>query len=406
MASSQPQISTWSATALGLSGQTAAGTATGGSVTVTVLPDSTITIDNGLGTSRASLVADAYGSPGPFPADATGGTVQLVANDGSLSVSGDLLMSADARMAALRTPGPNGPGFDATGGTVTIDQVPGAFGTALIGATTIAATAIGDARATFAGGAAFLGDGGTGLGGNVTLTEDAGGLTATSLTLDTSGYGGASAATGGATPFQSGAGVGGRTEMVQNAGTVSVATIALLSGGHGGGGGPDASGDRACRAGRRRNRRYERAQTSSGGTINATDTALRAAGTGGAGMDHGGDRNATDGGAGTGGTVQLLVPSGWAGALNSSATLTLAANGVGGVGGLSAGAGLVPPTASNADGGDGLGGTAVATLADGMFALGATRVEAIGSGGDSADASSGIPEAKAGSRSAARPSST
>ncbi|HEY6816706.1 MAG TPA: hypothetical protein VI168_14295, partial [Croceibacterium sp.] len=384
-----------SANAETYSGVTAAGTATGGSIRFSSLNSGSIALTNALGTASLTLAADAYGSPGPLPGVATGGRVDLIADDGAILVDANVTLSANALIGEFFAPPPVGDGFAANGGTVAIDVRPGLLGTAFINTGSTFASAVGDSRMFEAvgtllpGGDPIQGNGGDGTGGTVSLTLGGSAFQANTLRLDSSGTGGASAATTGPTPFQAGSGFGGESTLVQNGGSFSVVVLDLLSNGQGGGTNLSASGvQRAALAGHGTG--GTATLTQADGDLPISDVTLRANGIGGEGMRHNGSGNATDGGDGFGGLAQLQAAAGWTGSITSN-TLILEAKGTGGVGGRAAGASAVPPTAVSGRGGDGIAGSALIDLADGAFSLGNVTLDVTGLGGNSGDASTGLP---------------
>jgi len=321
-----------------------------------------------------------------MPAHAQGGTARLIADGGSIIALGALNVEANARAHAFPTP-PAGPGFDATGGTASVELRDSAMGTSSISARSLSVSAIGDAQniSLFSGegggpSGQFVstqGEGGDGTGGNASIVQAAGALTTGSVTLDASGFGSSSAASNGPDGFRSGDGFGGTARLDQTGGTATLGTLELLSNGIGGGAGggtPPATGSQlAALAG------DGTGGTATlnlvGGSLDAATTTIEAIGFGGAGMNHdGGTGVATDGGIGTGGTARLQSADGWAGSFTTGA-LTLRGNGTGGTGG-------VAPDGTSGASGDGIGTNATVALADGAFSLGDVTVEAIGTGGD------------------------
>lgn len=383
----------------GLYGTAAAGDSTGGTVTVSALNGGRILLDDGSGTSLLELSADGLGAPGPNPSDAFGGTARLIAEDGSVTVLGDIAVSASGRIGEFFDPPPDGPGHNATGGTATVELRAGTSGTASIEADDLTVSAIGDGRLILTigtlgpGGDPIRGDGGDGTGGSAGLTVAAGTLTVNDVTLDSSGTGGGSAARSGGTPWVSGDGFGGISEFAIDGGIANIVTLDILSNGNGGDGSavPATGSELASVAGEGTG---GTASLALGGSaeLRVTDATLEASGFGAPGMDHNGSGDATDGGSGTGGSAALSSAAGWSGSFQA-ATLALRGNGIGGVGGLSAGASTTPPTGVNGNGGAGNGGNATIDFADGAFALGPVTIEANGTGGYSGDASSGVPGA-------------
>ena len=367
------------ANATSASAVTRAGTATGGTVTVTAAGGGSIRLDDGAGGGGLLLAANAFGAPGTTAAHALGGTARLIAEGGSITALGAATVEANGRALLLRVS--DGPGFDATGGTAGVELRVGSGGTSSITAGSLDVRANGDARplifnlvsGMFEEGP-LTGDGGTGQGGNASLSQVAGTLNVGRVTLQAAGLGATSAAIDGLTGFTSGDGFGGTTLFSQSGGIAAVTTLELFSHGSGGGGAAAAiGGEIAALAG---NGTGGNATLDViGGTLDVTDTTIAALGFGGAGMNHnGGSAVATDGGIGTGGTARLQSPNGATGAFTTT-TLAIRSNGSGGVGGNA-------PDGTSGSGGSGVGGNASIALADGAFALGAVTIEAIGRGGN------------------------
>jgi len=371
------------ATATGHEATGSAGTATGGTAQVMATGGGLITVDDGLGTALLTLVADAYGSPGPIATDAFGGTARLVVEDGSITVAGDAIVSASAGPIELSA-ATAGEGFDATGGSATLEMLAGTLGTGSINTANLSILANGDARllvgAPPPGGSPIQGDGGNGTGGTAQATIAAGSLTTGRLLLESAGTGGASAATDAAIAFQSGDGQGGSSLFAQSGGTATITALDLLSSGIGGSGAPDAAASElAALAGNGTG--GIAALDMIAGTLDVIDTSIEALGTGGAGMSHTGTGDATDGGFGTGGSAALRSPAGASGAF-STGTLAIRSNGAGGLGGTAA-------SGTAGSGGSGTGFSAAAQLADGSFSLGNVIIETSGTGGNGATGGTG-----------------
>lgn len=385
-----------------------AGPATGGTATVSALSGGSITVDNGFGTALLTISADGYGAPGPSPAHAAGGTARLIAEDGSVRVLGDAEVSASGLTGQYRSPPPDGPGHNATGGTASVELRPGSLGTASLAADDLTINAIGDSRLSitmFSGEGTpptvtyvpIQGDGGDGTGGMAGLTVAGGTLALDRVTLDSSGIGAGSAVSGNATALRSGDGFGGTSQVTISGGSADMTTLDLLSNGHSGDGtgGPAAEGSELAALAGNGTGGNARLLLDGSGMLRVIDTTIEANGAGARGMDQIDDGDASDGGIGTGGNAALTTASDWTG-FYSTQTLDMRANGIGGVGGFSDPGSTVPSLGSSGDGGDGLGGIATIDLADGAFSLGLVDIEATGTGGYSGDASSGIPGAEGG----------
>ncbi|KRA81328.1 hypothetical protein ASD76_12190 [Altererythrobacter sp. Root672] len=267
------------AEAIGMGVASSAGSATGGTVTVSALGGGSILLDDDTNSSFAWISADAFGALGPAAADAIGGTAQIVLEDGSFTVLGDIVLSANARMVdVFYDVIPPGNGFDATGGTASVQLLQGSLGTASLRATSLSVQALGDGRlvmnggTTLPGGEPFQGDGGDGTGGAAGLTQAAGQLVVGSLTLDASGLG------GGSDLGDGGIGTGGTAEVGIADSSFSLGSVSVLAMGNGGYGqvAGEASGGQA---------RFAVVDSAAGpsGTRDLTDLTLDVSAVGGAG---------------------------------------------------------------------------------------------------------------------------
>ena len=368
------------AEAVGTWATVTAGEAHGGSVTVTALDGGSIVLDNGLGTSLALLSAEGLGSPGPVAADAFGGDVQLIVEDASVSVAGDIELSGSGLAGEFFSPLPDGPGPNAVGGSASVELRGGTLGTASISASKLRVLANGDGRPSISMFVAegippvgvfvpIVGDGGDGAGGSASVTMDAGQLSLGSLLLDSSGTGGTSTASAGASAFQSGDGAGGTSLFTQSGGLADITgSFDLISSGQGGGGATDAAaGELAALAGDGSGGQATLAFSGTANLLAANPLLLDAQGTGGTGMAHAGSGDASAGGSGTGGTATIDLADG----AFSLGPVTLSASGVGGDSG-DAGSGL-----AGASGGQAIGGYAAFTLVDDLGPAGTRTIASL-----------------------------
>ena len=364
------------ATADGIAAANSAGTSTGGSASVSALNGGTILADDGAGTASLLISANAYGMGGAHPSDAFGGTAQLTASDGSVTVNGTASITAAASVYSLYGGLGSGTGFAATGGTASA-TLNGAAGTGSIGVNTLLIDASGNGQEfdAFNNPVAFDGSGGSGLGGSAGLTVDSGTFTTGATVVTATGSGGTSVASSGPSAFQSGGGTGGSATISVGGGVASLGAVQLVSEGLGAGSSPaSGSGELGALAGNGFG--GEARLTFSGGSTQATALLILADGQGGRGTDDLSGGTATDGGTGTGGVAQLTSPSGSSGQL-TALNVVIVGSGAGGAGGTSSGG-------TDGNGGDGIGGTAATQLADGAFALGPVTLGADGVGGDGA----------------------
>lgn len=368
------------AEAVGTWATVTAGEAHGGSVTVTALDGGSIVLDNGLGTSLALLSAEGLGSPGPVAADAFGGDVQLIAEDASVSVAGDIELSGSGLAGEFFSPLPDGPGPNAAGGSASVELRGGTLGTASISASKLTVLASGDGRPSISMFVAegippvgvfvpIVGDGGDGTGGSASVTMAAGQLSLGSLLLDSSGTGGTSTASAGASAFQSGDGTGGSSGFAQSGGLADITgAFDLISSGQGGGGATDAAaGELAALAGDGAGGQATLALSGTANLLAANPLLVDAKGTGGTGMAHAGSGDASAGGSGTGGTATIDLADG----AFSLGPVTLGASGVGGDSG-DVGSGL-----AGASGGQAIGGYAAFTLLDDLGPAGTRTIASL-----------------------------
>lgn len=357
------------ADAVGIAARDTGGTARGGSATLGARNGGTIV----LGSAFASRVsAEAYGAIGPAPGHAVGGTALVFADNGSITASGRLGVSASALWGGVDYGDTfSGNGFDATGGTASVDLLAGG-GTLSIG--DLAVYAKGEASlaiepsgtgdllgATPSDIVGLDGNGGTGAGGTARLNVAAGTLTTNQLALVAYGLGGGSGA-GIDTRWQSGAGQGGSALLNQSGGTVNAGYAVLSAEGIGGtfdsfaNSGFQASNGGGAAGGTAR-------AVLSGGTFSSADGLILTAGAmGGAGMETGDGTAGGNGGAANNaaGLAELVMTPGSTASLVSPNVQVVAAA-LGGAGGASSG------TAGT--GGGATAGTARFNLADGSISI-------------------------------------
>jgi len=406
-----------SASAFGSPADSVAGSAFAGTAEVSVIDGGSLFIDGGDGgfvdlmgsssstVSGIAIFADAFGAPGAFAADAVGGTANLIIQDATVEVLGEVTVSASARSLASfggmegSTPrvGPT-----LTGGEASVELRAGATSSASLIANAMAIQSSGDARTNLISGleegtlfghleailapanVPIRGDNGNGTGGTAQLTVAAGTLDLSTLVLDANGLGGESAAANGDTPYQAGNGTGGTTQLSLTGGAITLDSLQLTSSGVGGGSGMDiagSGGDTAAFAGSGSG--GSASLLLGGGSLNTQDATVAANGIGGTGMSHITGGEASSGGSGTGGTARVQSQAGSTASFVAN-TLSLQASGVGGDGGAS-------DAGVSGNGGQGTGSIATLALGDGSFTLGAVSIDATGTGGNSGDASSGAP---------------
>ena len=279
----------------------------------------------------ASSGAAAYVTA-PVFLDAAGGAVSISANGGTIRAT-DIIATAEA----LGAYGDSRGGI-ATGGTVEV----------LVDGGTLTTTASLNLTASALGGNSAR-DGGNAQAGAARVTVNAGTLNAGSALLESNGVGGAASVSAAAPAYQSGHGTGGQSRFAQNAGTSTIASLTIQSDGIGGGDASAATGtELPALAGNGTGGAAQLAPF--GGSLTTTSTALQALGVGGNGTNHNGGGAASDGGTGLGGTATMQPNAGPFAAAN----LTLIANGRGGNGGSAPGG-----TDGAGGDGSGLGASAV-----------------------------------------------
>ena len=380
------------ADATGLGASSSAGSARGGSADLGVLNGGTLTLDDGSGGASLLINANALGAAGAATADAVGGTASLRISDSTVDVLGSSKVTAAAKSYDDAVLYPSGPlpltGFDATGGTASVQLLAGTSGTASLSTDTLGVDATGDATRPeffYPGGSSdpppppagiyggpIDGDGGTGTGGNASIGVAAGNLSITDATISADGLGGISAASAGLSPYSNGDGFGGTSNFSALGGASTIGSLTLNANGDGGGlssvvspsslgplAGDGTGGSVAASIG--------------GGSLTTDNLTVEAGGTGGAGASIDGAGIGTDGGQGNGGIARLLFVPGATGTLTGTA-ITIMADGNGGAGGTTIGG-------TDGYGGNGAGGTASEDLADGALTAGSTSISAKGTGG-------------------------
>ncbi len=350
---------------------TRAGTVTGGTARVAAQGGGVLSVTNPDGGAPVNIDANAYGGNGPAPAHAFGGTAQLFVSDAALDFTDTVRVSATARDGQYTT-STTGAGYNATGGTATIELAAGEVGSARLDAFGLFIEANGSAQS----GQAAAGNGGTGTGGTAQLLVAAGTLISQSTLIEANGTGGISAASNTGTALISGHGLGGTALADISGGTVDPGALGIYALGSGGRFVEETAGDGEVTAISGNGTGGAATLSMSGGTLTTIDIEIDAAGIGADGMlvdsSTSGEPGGT-GGTGTGGTARIAMPGGSTAVLNASAIL-LSANGIGGNSGGSF-------SGPQGIGGAALGGTARFSLADGSFDLGPTFIEAIGDGG-------------------------
>src|SRR5690606_17815886 len=150
---------------------------------------------------QLTVDASAYGSNGPSPADAFGGTATLYVDGGTLNLDDTARVQASATSGEL-TGLTSGTGFAAQGGTASLELRSGGGSVIDTGLQTSL-----DADATRRGSFGVLeGNGRSGTGGTARITVAAGTLVADDVTIQAAGFSGQAGPFDAATPLQSGDG--------------------------------------------------------------------------------------------------------------------------------------------------------------------------------------------------------
>lgn len=255
------------------------------------------------------------------------GGAQIVAND-TQGLPPDIIFPPFGTLYSLNASA----GYAGQGGTIAVN-VDG--GGSLTTAGRLRLRASGDANDT-----AALSP--NGVGGTVTIGLTGGSIGTDALEIDTSGYG-----------FDNSSGTGGNgtggTVNISSAGDLTAASLTIDASGNGGSGDIGGGG----------NGGVIRLAASGGGTIGAPSMNLSATGNGGFGL--------TQGGTGTGGTIDLMVSS--SGAIGGGTSLFATASGFGG--------------SSDALGGDGVGGGVTMNDNGGLLDFSGVFLDANGIGSSS-----------------------
>ncbi|GGD86662.1 hypothetical protein GCM10011515_02710 [Tsuneonella deserti] len=349
-----------------------AGTATGGTAEVGSEAGGLIKIINGVeAIGQLVISARGLGAEGPSAADAFGGTATLYTAGGDISSVSGITVNANAeegQFADAFASGSSANGFDATGGTASVEMRTGGSGGA-IRAPSLSVVADGRADRI----QPVQGEGGNGAGGTATLDVAQGALRTGLIHVSASGLGGqAGERPGGGGAFASGQGIGGTASFVLSGGAVDTTQVEIVADGTGAAGIGETSGATGSLAGSGRGGTASFAAT--GGVLTDTGSLLvEAQGTGGNGAYNANAVGAGGNGAtGSGGTA-LFSASGTA-SLGIASSISLEGVGYGGLAGYSA-SGLY------GSGGDGDGGIASMELADIAFAFPFVSIAATGNGG-------------------------
>lgn len=368
---------------------TSAGTATGGTAILGAANGGSIALSGQTEFGGLSVRANGQGGEGPSAAHAFGGTATVYTAGGTITSPFELEVRADALAGSyagffdeFAIPSS---GFDAIGGSASVEMRAGGTGTGAITLPSLTVSAQGLAGSI----GAVPGNGGNGTGGTATLAVAEGDLSLDfSLRVRAGGLGGSADENGeGTTPFAGGDGTGGTASFLLSGGSVTAPEIGIES--HGGGASgvgfnagatPSLAGDGTGGSA---------VFSASGGTLVVTGFSeggggltVDGSGFGGEGAFNPGPGVGGTGGAGTGGNALFAAPAGSTASLTIAGSISVIAEGVGGGAGSSA-------SESFGTGGNATGGGAAMRLADVPFAFGDVLITGAGNGGFGTPAGTG-----------------
>ena len=334
------------------------GAVNGGTIDLLATNNGTISATDTGGFS--GFVASASSGAAPNNALATGGTIQVIADGGTIAMANYASFSASGVSGGNLTAGAS-PLESGVGGTVLVRVRNSTTGTGSMTFNDIFLDATG-ATNSFSEGI-NAGDGAAGaVGGTATFDMQSGTFTADELSVSADGFGGSVAGTG----------RGGTATFTQTGGTITVGTLSVSASGEGGFD-PAASG-------------MGIGGTATinlfGGTLTGGDVSVSADGVGGFGANGNDDDPANPtptgaGGIGQGGDATINIDGT---AVIQTATLAAYANGEGGEGGAYFAFNGV--AGDGGDAGDGIGGSATINIISGTLTTGDLIADAGSIGGD------------------------
>jgi hypothetical protein len=334
------------------------GAVNGGTIDLLAINNGTISATDTGGFS--GFVASASSGAAPNNALATGGTIQVIADGGTIAMANYASFSASGVSGGNLTAGAS-PLESGVGGTVLIRVRNSTTGTGSMTFNDIFLDATG-ATNSFSEGI-NVGDGAAGaVGGTATFEMQSGSFTADELSVSADGFGGSVAGTG----------RGGTATFTQTGGTITVGTLSVSASGEGGFD-PAVSG-------------MGIGGTATinlfGGTLTGGDVSVSADGVGGFGANGNDDDPANPtpagaGGIGQGGDATINIDGT---AVIQTATLAAYANGEGGEGGAYFAFNGV--AGDGGDAGDGIGGSATINIISGTLTTGDLIADAGSIGGD------------------------
>ncbi|NIJ35588.1 hypothetical protein FHR22_000237 [Sphingopyxis panaciterrae] len=323
----------------------------------------------------STINAGAQGGVSANGSVAGGGTIQIVAEDGSIDFNATTSLLAGGTSGGAMTPEGSAIG---NGGIIQIQVVAGPLNTSAISFDTLQGDTDGRTATSIEFPPGVSGSLGDGQGGTMTIDVAGGTFDAGSITVSASGY-------GGGVGTASGTGRGGTASYTQTGGDATVGDMAISANGFGGFA-PDVAGQ-----GLGGNATIDL----SGGTLTGADIVASALAVGGSGasgnnFDPAAVVPSGSGGDAQGGTATITIN----GATVDASTLSAIATGNGGTGGDFTATFATFPDAGGAGGG-GQGGTAAINVTSGSVTTSSLRVDATGIGGEGGNAfgssSSGAP---------------
>ena len=338
--------------------ETSGGTVTGGTIDLLATDNGTISATNTGGFNE--FYASASSGSAPSDVATTGGTIQVIADGGTITMANFANFSATGVSGGNSTVGAS-PTESGIGGTVLVRVRNSTTGTGSMTFDDIFFEANGATQSFSEGVTAGNGAAGA-VGGTATFDMQSGTFTANQLTVSANGFGGSVA----------GSGRGGTATLTQTGGTMTVGTLAVSASGRGGfdtavsGNGTGGSATLNL----------------FGGTLNGGNVSVSANGEGGAGANGNDDDPANPtptgtGGNGQGGTATINIEGS---AVVSTATLAAYANGEGGEGGSYFAFNGIAGDGGNA--GNGVGGTATINIVSGTLTTGDLIADAGSIGGE------------------------
>jgi filamentous hemagglutinin family protein len=324
------------------------------------------------------IEAQGLGGEGPSAADAMGGTATLFTAGGAVSSPYDIVVSADGAAGnyagALAYSGTPAEGFNAAGGTASVEMRAGGSGGGAIDAPSLTVNARGLPNGDSFEYPPVQGNGGSGTGGTATLSVAQGSLTTGNIIVNADGIGGSSAEnTAGGAAFASGSGSGGTATFALSGGVVTTTDVSVTAQGIGASGQGESEGATPSLAatGTGGTARF----IASGGTLeDSGGISLQALGFGGEGAFNPNGGPGGNGGDAAGGTALFSAPAGSSALLGIAGDIRVDASAFGGEASGSV-------TEENGIGGDATGGDAAMALADIPFTFGSVAIYALGAPG-------------------------